>query len=79
VREHFAIVRRDKPEVYERLQQRFPDGSGVQVIWDRRFRERRQTLSFPERERRIRERRQIPPSSWTLGYVIAYGTTPSRE
>jgi hypothetical protein len=79
-RRYLVIVGRDKPDVYEELREHFLEGSSVEVIWDRRFGERRRRLVMKRRERRIRERRQRPPETWVSGgYLLVREPSGSRE
>jgi hypothetical protein len=72
-----AVVRRDRADVYERLSVAPPDSRIAEIIWDRRFRERRTRAVWrpPDRTRRRgQERRSLPPSSWEReGYVLVAG------
>jgi hypothetical protein len=56
------IVDRSKPDVYVRLRKQFEDELGVQVMFERRTRERRRNRgnSGPERRWRGRRRRAKP-------------------
>lgn len=66
-----VVVRADQPEAYAALREHFADRPDVEVLLDRRVRERRKGAdpTYPV-QRRIRQRRA--PREWTpLGYVIA--------
>jgi hypothetical protein len=66
------IVSRDRPDLYRYLTQTFGDAENVEVIWDRRTRERR--VGGPggaTSERRQRERRvnvSVEEELKTVGY-----------
>lgn len=68
-----VIVRRGHFATYELLTRTFADDSTVQIIWDRRMGERRQTSGGPDNgERRRADRRRVPPTRWgQLNYMIA--------
>jgi hypothetical protein len=53
------IVDRSKPETYRRLKEKFADDLNVEVIWDRRTKQRRRNTAIGGPERRSRERRQL--------------------
>jgi hypothetical protein len=53
-----CVVHRGHPEVFQLMQEHFRDDSSVQVIWDRRVRERRQSPVPAEPDRRRGERRR---------------------
>jgi len=53
------IVDRAKPETFRRLKEKFADELNVEVIWDRRTRQRRRMSNTRGPERRSRERRQL--------------------
>jgi CheY-like chemotaxis protein len=63
-----AIVRRDQPDVYRCLRQKY--GGELTVLWDRRAGQRRQATESPGPDRRSRERRYRPPQTWRLGFLI---------
>ena len=73
-----VIVRRGHFATYELLNRTFADDATVQIIWDRRMGERRQTAEgVGNSERRRSERRRIPPMQWgQLNYMIA-GEAPN--
>jgi hypothetical protein len=64
-----AIVRRGETETFARLTR-----AADQVLWDRRFAERRAGMGAPPgAERRRAERRRSPAGMWaTLGFVIVW-------
>lgn len=68
------IVRRGHFATFELLNRTFSDDPGVQIIWDRRIRERRQSAEDAgQSDRRAgRDRRRKPPSQWSqLNYMFA--------
>jgi hypothetical protein len=71
--ECLVIVRRGETEVYERLKAQFAGVPNVQVIWDRRVRDRRVIIQDVGNERRRGERRApLDATMWTTrGYVLA--------
>jgi hypothetical protein len=70
--QHVVVVRRGETELFKTLQREFRDLPHVQVIWDRRRRERRaQRVGEPKAERRQRDRRARPPGMWNVeGYLL---------
>jgi hypothetical protein len=56
----FLVVKPDQRELYELLRQRL-DGSGVEVLLDRRSRERRRGSLGPAMDRRVNDRRRTRP------------------
>jgi hypothetical protein len=66
------IVDRTKPDVYARLRKQFEDELGVQVLFERRTRERRRNLSNAGPERRARDRRRLAKSYSSKGYIVIY-------
>lgn len=74
---YLAIVRRDLPDVFERLR-RLIDEPEVRFLWDRRQAERRVAWTPVGKDRRRGDRRQSPASTWaTLGFVIVPSQEPS--
>jgi hypothetical protein len=71
--ECLVIVRRGETEVFERLKAQFAGVPNVQVIWDRRVRDRRVIIQDVDNERRRGERRApLDATMWTTrGYVLA--------
>jgi|RhiMetdeSRZDD1v2_1073273.scaffolds.fasta_scaffold193036_4 hypothetical protein len=69
---HFVVVRRGEKELFTTLQREFRDVPEVQVIWDRRSRDRRaKRVETPKAERRQRERRGRSPATWEIqGYLL---------
>ena len=68
-----VIVRRGHFANFELLTRTFSDDPSVQIVWDRRREERRQSgdgLGDGER-RGINDRRRVPPTQWgQLNYII---------
>ena len=67
-------MRRGHFATYELLTRTFADDPRVQIIWDRRMGERRQTAGGPAMRSRRRgsDRRRMPPSQWgQLNYMFA--------
>lgn len=60
---YLAVVRRGKPAMFVALDTCLADG-GLRVVWDRRLTERRRRADAVACDRRSRERRGPPPSSW---------------
>ena len=61
------IVRRGHFATFELLSRMFAGDTNVQIIWDRRIRERRQTAPNAEyASMRKGDRRRKPPTQWTL-------------
>ena len=69
----FIIVRRGHFATFELLNRMFAGDAGVQIIWDRRIRERRQSAPTAEYAvLRRGDRRRKPPSQWLqLNYMHA--------
>ena len=68
-----VIVRRGHFATFELLTRTFADDPSVQIIWDRRIGERRQSAAdAASRNRRRSDRRRMPPSQWgQMNYMIA--------
>jgi hypothetical protein len=68
-----VIVRRGHFATFELLTRSFADDPSVQIIWDRRMGERRQSTAGPGNgERRGNDRRRTPPPQWgQLNYMVA--------
>jgi hypothetical protein len=67
---YLAVVRRDQPDVFERVRKMI-DGEDVSLLWDRRQAERRATWVPVSPDRRRGDRRRSPESTWVmLGFVI---------
>ncbi len=71
--ECLVIVRRGETAVFERLKAQFAGMPNVQVVWDRRVRDRRVIIQDVENERRGGERRApLDATMWTTrGYFLA--------
>jgi hypothetical protein len=63
------IVRRDRQDLYELLLGELAE-LDAEVVWDRRRRQRRQTLHDVPTNRRHRDRRREPTAWQTLGVVV---------
>jgi hypothetical protein len=70
--ECLVIVRRGESKVFERLRAQFAGVPNVQVVWDRRVRDRRVIIQDVENERRRGERRApLDATMWTTrGYFL---------
>ena len=66
------IVERARPEVYARLRKQFEDELGVQVLFERRTRERRRNVRNTGPERRSRDRRRLAKPFGDSGYIVIY-------
>lgn len=66
------IVDRSKPDVYARLRKQFEDELGVQVLFERRTRERRRNVRDAGPERRSRDRRRLAKPFGDNGYIVIY-------
>jgi hypothetical protein len=67
------IVSRDRPDLYRYLTQTFADADNVEVIWDRRTKERRGSPDSARAERRRGERRTrqaLDAELRTVGYIF---------
>ena len=72
--QRLVVVRRGHFATFELLSRTFSDDPGVQIIWDRRLRDRRQSDGGSgEGDRRTgSDRRRVPPSHWAqLNYMFA--------
>jgi hypothetical protein len=68
-----VIVSRGHFATFELLTRNFSDDPGVQIMWDRRISERRQSADrLGGQERRAgSDRRRVPPSQWRqLNYMF---------
>ena len=66
-----VIVRRGASERFQILQETFA-GEPVELTWDRRVGQRRQSRYPITTERRRSDRRGLPPVTWTaLDFVVA--------
>ena len=68
---YIAIVPRDEHRVYRTLVESVKDQGLVEVIWDRRRRERRLRRHAVGEHRRLGERRRPPHDTWALGFILA--------
>ena len=68
-----VIVRRGHFATFELLTRTFADDPSMQIIWDRRIGERRQSVGdVAPRNRRRSDRRRVPPLQWgQMNYMIA--------
>jgi hypothetical protein len=68
-----VIVRRGHFATFELLTRTFADDPTVQIIWDRRMGERRQSVGDAARRNQRRcDRRRVPPLQWgQMNYMIA--------
>ena len=67
------IVSRDRPDLYRYLTQTFAEAANVEVLWDRRTQERRQTADGARTERRRAERRSrqdLDAQLESAGYIF---------
>ena len=70
----FVIVRRGHFATFELLTRTFFGDPSVQIIWDRRMGERRQSTRGPRdaERRRSADRRRVPPLQWgQVNYMVA--------
>ena len=71
---HLVIVARDRPELQEQLVHQFASNQDVQVLPDRRTRERRERNQLRLPDRRESDRRETAPDVlaklWLAGYLI---------
>lgn len=73
-----VVVRRGHFATFELLNRTFSDDPSIQIIWDRRMRERRQSAGGlgPGDRRTGNDRRRVPPSQWAqLNYMFASETS----
>jgi hypothetical protein len=66
------IVDRSKPDAYARLKKQFEDELGVEVVFERRTRQRRRNPHNAGPERRSRERRKLAKSFNGKDYIVIY-------
>ena len=66
------IVNRSKPDVYAKLKKQFEDQLGVQVVIERRTRQRRRNPQNRGPERRSRERRKFDKPPNGKDFVVIY-------
>jgi hypothetical protein len=72
--QRLVVVRRGHFATFELLNRTFADDPDVQIIWDRRIRERREAAEGSEHgdRRKGSDRRRVPPSQWAqLNYMFA--------
>jgi hypothetical protein len=79
--QHVVIVRRGETELFNTLQREFGEVPQVQVIWDRRTRDRRAARPGARGiERRGRDRRSRPPAIWQIqGYLLVPGSAGAPD
>ena len=66
------IVDRAKPDTYARLKSLFADDLNVEVIWERRTRERRKGVPGRGPERRSQNRRRFDKPWNGKDYIVIY-------
>lgn len=66
------IVNRAKPAVYSKLKQQFADDLGVEVVFERRTRERRRNPHNQGPERRSNDRRKFAKPFNGKDYIVIY-------
>ena len=66
------IVDRSKPDVYARLKKQFQDDIAVEVVFERRTRERRRSPAGRGVERRSHDRRQFSKPFNGKDYIVIY-------
>ena len=66
------IVDRSKPETLARLRKQFQDDLEVEVVFERRTRERRRNPKNRGPERRSRERRRLVKPFNGKDYIVIY-------
>lgn len=71
--QRLVVVRRGHFATFELLTRTFAGDPDVQIIWDRRMGERRQSAGTAEQDRRGgKDRRRVPPTQWSqLNYMFA--------
>ena len=71
--QRLVVVRRGHFATFELLTRTFAGDPEVQIIWDRRMGERRQSVGGAEQDRRGgKDRRRVPPTQWSqLNYMFA--------
>jgi transcriptional regulator of acetoin/glycerol metabolism len=75
-----VIVRRNQLATFAMLAHAFADEPGVRFIWDRRLRERRQApTSLDPEERRRRDRRRDPWTTWEGTDYLLLGVTEASS
>ena len=63
-----VVVRQGERDLFEGLTAIARDT--VTIVWDRRLTERRTASQPATAERRRQDRRQPPPSTWALGFLV---------
>jgi hypothetical protein len=66
------IVDRSKPDAYARLKKQFEDELGVEVVFERRTRQRRRNPHHAGPERRSRDRRKLAKPFNGKDYIVIY-------
>jgi hypothetical protein len=66
------IVDRAKPETYARLKTLFEDDLNVEVLWERRSKERRRGSPTRGPERRSQNRRKLDKAFNGRDYIVIY-------
>jgi hypothetical protein len=66
------IVSRSKPAVFAKLKKQFEDDIGVEVLFERRTRERRRMPQNPGPERRTRDRRTLNKPFDGKAFIVIY-------
>ena len=66
------IVDRARPEAYARLRKQFEDELGVEVVFERRTRQRRRNALTHAPERRSRDRRRLAKPFNGKDYIVIY-------
>jgi hypothetical protein len=71
--QRLVVVRRGHFATFELLTRTFAGDPDVQIIWDRRMGERRQSAGSAAQDRRGgKDRRRVPPTQWSqLNYMFA--------
>ena len=67
------ILRQGMDDDYYRFMKIIADANGIELIVDRRTRERRHDIAPDVVERRVTDRRGVPPPSWQIDGFIAIG------
>lgn len=68
---YIAVVPLGEHRTYRTLADSVKDQGLVEVIWDRRVRERRLRRDTVAEHRRFGERRRPPHDTWRLGFILA--------
>jgi hypothetical protein len=80
-----AVVKRGATETFAVLAEHFAEQGHVEIIWDRRVTDRRREVRPSVSERRLRERRTNPTTTWsTVTYLVfprraEHSTAPGSE